>query len=220
MCRRSMRRRWSTIDSSATSSSPISSHADCGHRARRNAGAATRAGRGIDLGHGRPAKARAEADRAHRARIAADPALHALPSQARLSNLRLDRPGARPIFVTPQRAVPAGSGASTAKRTFAPFEVHLGIAAHHDDDLRRTRRHAIAAARTGGDERRLGQRPGRTLRRAAGLEITPHELSATDHQLYLPEVPGNGFCPLTACRATRCATAVPQPISKNPSPAG
>ena len=215
MCPRLMHRRWSRTASSAISSRKqlrpamqlprrASRQTDRCHRARRHAGAAARAGTGINLRHGRPAKARAETDGSHRAGIAANPTLHTFFRQAIFGDPRLDRPRPLRARVAAQGAILAGGGAGAAEGAFTAFEIHLGIAPCLDDDSCRANRNALAAARTFGAEDLLGTGPGRALRCAAGLEIPPQELSTTDHGKYVFE-PRAGFCLRTASDAREFA---------------
>ncbi len=169
------------------------------HRAGGDAGAAARAGVRVDFDHGWPTQARAEADRTHRAMVAADAAFHTSQREAVVGNLGFDRPGF--AAVAAQGAVLADSNAGSAKAAFPAFEIDLRKTAHDEDDLCRTGRNAVAAARTTVDERLFRQRPGRALRSAAGLEITPQELSTTD-QDWQKWKRRTGFCLRTAVRAS------------------
>lgn len=171
-----MRRSWLKIVSSATSS-----NTDCICRAGRHAGAAARAGSGIDFCHGRSAQTRAETDRRHRAAIAANPAFHTALCEAAVGDSRLDLPGRGLGIGARQGAIPARQRTGSAKRAFAVLEIHFRVAAHDNDDLRRTDGHACATASAGIKEGFFGQRPWRALRPAGRLEITAEKLSAIDH---------------------------------------
>jgi hypothetical protein len=126
-----------------------SGHADRRHRAGRHAGAAARAGRGVDFRQRRPARRGLKRIATRVAMVAADPAFHSALWQAGVGHPRLDRP--RPGLSIPrwQRAILAGGGAGAAESAFAALEIHFRVAAHDDDDPRRANRDAVAAARAG-----------------------------------------------------------------------
>jgi len=104
-----------------------------------------------------------------------------MTGKATVGDPRLDLPRRCSRLGARQGAILAGDRTGAAERAFSALEIHLGITAHRDDDARRADVHACAATSAGIDEGFFRQRPGRTLRRAAGLEIPPHELSATYH---------------------------------------
>lgn len=182
-----MHRHWSKTASSATSSN---SNSRC--RTRRHAGAATRARIRVHLGYGWAADPGAEADRGHRAVLAANPALGATMGQAIPPHLGLDRPRPDLQFAVLQRAVPAGFRALATECALAARKVDFRKAILDADDGRRAHRSTRATAGAGAQEECFRERPWRPQGGAGGTESSAQELAAADHSRILARVNENG----------------------------
>ena len=94
-----------------------------------------------------------------------------------------DRPGCRAVAscCALQGTHLAGVQTCGAESALAALEIDLGETPNDHQDMRRTNGAAGTTACALFDKSLFGQRPRRSLRFAATFEVTPQELSATEH---------------------------------------
>jgi len=185
---------------------------DCRGRAWRDAGAAAGACVLVDGGNRGATLAGGEANGAHSAEIAADPAFDTVPRQAGIADERLAGPGWQ-TFAADQRQRLAGGGAFAAEGAFALAEINSGesAVARHQNSLW-ARRQAIAAAGAAVDECRFGRGPRRPhFGPGAGSTAKEAAAAGIDH-------PGGPTFPASSCRC-RCAASGRVPNRVRPAAA-